>query len=466
MPASSVFTAAPQLWAAHIASQADFPDERLNSRLEIILTTLATKPTESIPQAAGSWGQAKAVYRFLSNPRLDVDDILQPLVDTTLDSLRALPTVLAVQDTSSANYASLVKTTGLGPLNDSARARGLHVHSTLAVRPDGVAIGLLHQRIWSRPSGARSAPQRRERPIADKESHKWLEGIEAAEAAIEHLPAAQRPRLIHVMDREGDVHEVLERIAASPHGAVIRSAQNRHVAGPRHAHDAVAAAPVVATVRLDIPAGHGVKARCVQVELRSLTVAITPDRSKHPHRQPTTWTLVEVREVPVPAASAPIHWLLWTTEPARSRADILALLAIYKLRWRVEDFHLTLKSGCQVEALALETADRLAKAILLYSAVAIRLVALRDLARVEPESPCTTILGPDGWHVLYAHFEGHLPTPRTPVPTVRQAIRWIGRLGGHLARRRDGLPGVRTLWRGWRDLTLLSAGWRTAQMTR
>src|SRR5271156_3666793 len=115
MPASSVFTAAPQppqLWAAHIASQADFPDERLNSRLEIILTTRATKPTESIPQAAGSWGQAKAVYRFLSNPRLDVDDILQPLVDTTLDSLRALPTVLAVQDTSSANYASLVQTRG------------------------------------------------------------------------------------------------------------------------------------------------------------------------------------------------------------------------------------------------------------------------------------------------------------------------------------------------------------------
>jgi Transposase Tn5 dimerisation domain len=40
---------------------------------------------------------------------------------------------------------------------------------------------------------------------------------------------------------------------------------------------------------------------------------------------------------------------------------------------------------------------------------------------------------------------------------------WIGRLGGHLNRQRDGMPGVRTLWRGLRDLTLLVEGWRVAR---
>jgi hypothetical protein len=54
-------------------------------------------------------------------------------------------------------------------------------------------------------------------------------------------------------------------------------------------------------------------------------------------------------------------------------------------------------------------------------------------------------------------------TNRVKVPTVKQAILWIGRLGGHLNRKRDGMPGVRTLWRGWRDLTLLVTGYRLAR---
>jgi hypothetical protein len=127
---------------------------------------------------------------------------------------------------------------------------------------------------------------------------------------------------------------------------------------------------------------------------------------------------------------------------------------------------LTLKSGCRAEALELETADRLTKAVMLYSMIAVRIVALRDLARQEPDAPCTTILSDDAWRALYAKFEKKAPDLDTPVPTVRQAILWIGRLGGHLNRKRDGMPGVRTLWRGWRDLTILVAGYRLGRRLR
>lgn len=462
-----LFAADIPIWAAQVASQANFPDERLNTRFQNILATFASKPHDSIPQANGSAGQAKGTYRFLSNPRLEPDDLLQPLVDTTLDSLRGLPTILVVQDTSSLNYSSLEHTTGLGPLNDSPYARGLHLHTTLAVRPDGVVIGLLHQDCWARPVDQPLAAERRSLPIEDKESYKWLEGIRAAEAALDNLPAPERPRLIHVMDREGDIHEVLAEIAGSPHGAVIRCAQNRKVAGPDYAHRAVAAAPLLAEITLDLPASRGCQARQARVELRTTTVTITPNPSKYPQRQPVTFNLVEVREIDAPADVAePIHWLLWTTEPAGTLAEVLALVSIYKLRWRVEDFHLTLKSGCQIEKLALETAARLEKAILLYSAVAIRIVGLRDLARVEPHAPCTAIMSNAAWQALYTHINQCQPTSSTTLPTVQQVVLWIGRLGGHLGRKRDGMPGVRTLWRGWRDLSLLTAGWRAAQAYR
>jgi hypothetical protein len=48
--------------------------------------------------------------------------------------------------------------------------------------------------------------------------------------------------------------------------------------------------------------------------------------------------------------------------------------------------------------------------------------------------------------------------------TLGQAVLWIGRLGGHRNRQRDGMPGIRTLWRGLRDLTLLVEGWRVAHL--
>jgi hypothetical protein len=109
----------------------------------------------------------------------------------------------------------------------------------------------------------------------------------------------------------------------------------------------------------------------------------------------------------------------------------------------------------------------LIKAAILYSAVAIRIVALRDLARVEPNTPCTAILTQDEWQPLWLRFSKTKLTAQTTPPTIEQAIRWIGRLGGHLGRKRDGMPGVRTLWRGLRDLSLLAAGFHFGRtMTR
>jgi hypothetical protein len=461
------------LWANRIAGHADLADERLNTRLGLILTAFTARPSDSIPQASSSCSQAQATYRFIANERVDPDDLLQPLVDATSDCCQGLKTLLAVQDTTSLNFSTLSTTKGLGPINDSERARGLHLHSTLALRDDGVALGLLGQTYWARPTEGRSAPNRQELPIEDKESRKWLDGIEAAEAAWESLPNDEaRPRLVHVMDREGDIHEVLQRISDSPHYAVIRCAQNRSVAGPYDkVYAAVAAAPVVATATVPLhkaayqTANAGAQRRAV-LSLRVVRLTITPDVKKHPQRQPVTWTLIEAREENAPPGVEALHWRLWTNLPTNTADEILEVLRYYGFRWRVEDFHLTLKSGCTVEKLELETAKRLIKATTLYSAVAVRLVALRDLARVEPEAPCTLVLNRDEWQSLWVRFAKQKLTANTPPPTIEQAIRWIGQLGGHLARKRDGMPGVRTLWRGFRDLSILAAGFRAGRMQR
>jgi hypothetical protein len=467
LPVTDASLVASHLWAAQIASHAELPDARLNARLAHVLGLFAAKPLDSIPQAAGGWKQAKPIYRFLENERVTQAGLLQPIADTTAQACAGQAVLYVVQDSTSANYSTLTATTGLGTLNDSRKARGIHLHSALALRGDGTPLGLLDLHWWIRPPGIRTAKKRKRRRLEQKESYKWLRSIRACQAALERsLPATAQPRLIHVMDREGDIHEVLATIAASTDGAVIRCVQNRKVADPHtQAHQAVRAAPLLGVTTLAVPRHPNQPPRAATIEVRALRLTITPSTAKHPDRQPTTWTLVEVWEPQAPAGVEPLHWLLWTTETVLTLAEAVEIIRIYKLRWRIEEYHLVLKSGCNAEKLELETVERLAKALTLYAAVAVRIVAIRDLSRREPEAPCTTLLTDEEWRVLWIHIHQRPCPVRTKVPTIRQAVLWLGRVGGHLGRKSDGMPGVRTLWRGLRDLPVLVAGYRAGRQS-
>lgn len=453
------------VWAAAVAEHAEFADQRLSQRFADILSVFARRSHDSIPQACNSPAATKATYRFLSNHRVKVPGLLRTIVAETVEQCRGRPSVVLVHDTTSLNYTAITGTKGLGPIGSSGTAFGFMVHTSLALRPDGVALGLLHQECWSRPAQPR-ADNHQSRPIEDKESLKWCLGVGGAELALEDVPAAERPRLIHVMDREGDIHEVLESIVNSTDGAVIRSTHNRVIDEPLgRAHTAVAAAPLLGEHTVTVARSSGTGQRKAILQLRALAVTIQPSR-KHvgeADRKPFGIHLVEAREVGAAASETPLHWLLWTTEAVRTLDEAIEVLRLYQLRWRIEDFHLILKSGCRIEELELETAERLTKAVTIYSAVAARLLALRDLARVEPNSPCTGILSDDAWKALWGHVHKKPWTSNHPIPTTAQAVKWIGRLGGHLNRKRDGMPGVRTLWRGYRDLSLLVLGYRLAR---
>ena len=463
-PATLSVLTSVDLWATQIAGYAALPDQRLNTRWANILASLAAKPSDSIPQASGNPSQAKATYRFLENDRIRSDALLQSFVRDTVDKCRHLETVYALHDSTSFNFSTLKQTTGLGLLNDLDEARGIHLHTTLAVRPDGIVLGLLHQQYWVRPPGEKKPPAR-QRPMEDRESYKWIEGLTATATAFSALAIQNRPHIVHVMDREGDILKVLAQVAAQGDSAVIRSCQNRKVEGePSLAHAAVQAAAVLGQTKVTVKASHKQPGRIAKLEVRSVVLALESTATPDGRGEPLTYNLVEAREVDYPeGVTEPLHWSLWTLEPATTLAEVEVVLGIYRLRPRIEDWHLTLKSGCQVERLELETAERLQKALVTYSGIAVRILSLRDLARQEPQATCTACLSEEEWQVLWLHFTGRIPTSRTAPPTMEQVVKWIGRLGGHLGRKGDGMPGVRTLWRGWRDLQLLVAGYRAGK---
>ena len=450
-----------RLWAVQLAAATRLSDSRHNTRLGIILETFANQPTDSIPQASDNWGQTKAVYRFLDNPQVAPEVLDEGAARRTAQLCRQSPVVLAVQDTTSINLSANDSIAELGPIDSKNLAHGLLLHTTLAVTEQGSLVGILGQQFWARARPGQPGPKP-EKAAEDRESTKWINGIDQARQAL-HEGGEPGPRIIHVMDREGDVYDVMQWIDDQGDSAVIRSVQNRLVEGPlRLAHDTVRDQAVLERKRIEVPRSHGCATRKALVELRTVTTTLVPNLHKNPHGWPMAWTLVEVWEPDPPERQQPLHWLLWTREPALTAVEAWEVVRKYTYRWRIEEFHLTLKSGCRIEELQLETWPRLLKALMLYSVVAARIVSLRDLSRTEPDAPATVLLSEDECKVLWARCGKGKPELGS-VLTLRQAVLWIGRLGGHLNRKADGMPGVRTLWRGMQDLGLLVKGYQAAK---
>jgi Transposase DNA-binding/Transposase Tn5 dimerisation domain len=446
------------VWAERVAADADLPDERLQSRLTTIIVDTLEHPSASIPQATGDEGQAKATYRFYANPRVAPEAVHRAFAIETARRCLDHDAVLVVQDTTTLNFTGLHTIPELGPIDSGGLARGVHLHTGLALTMSGEIIGILDQQYWARPQPGQPGPE-------EKESDKWINGIDASRAIL-YETAGDRPvpRLIHVMDREGDTYEVMMTVFDTDDSAIIRCAQNRRVDDPlAKAHEAVRNQPVLCRKWVEVSRKSGVPTRYAQVEVRSMRVTLVPDREKYPHAWPMTWNLVEVWERTPPAGTEPVHWRLWTLEPAETAEEALEVVRKYTCRWPIEEVHLVLKSGCKVEALRLATWDGLEKAVTVKAAVAARIVSLRDLARETPEAPARQVLNDDEIEVLVLRFgKGMKPSELT----IGQAVLWIGRLGGHLNRKNDGMPGVRTLWRGLHDLTLLVAGFQAGKKLR
>lgn len=143
--------------------------------------------------------------------------------------------------------------------------------------------------------------------------------------------------------------------------------------------------------------------------------------------------------------------MLLTTLPIEGPQDALRCLDWYACRWSIEVWHKVLKSGCQIEARELQTADRLFRCLAVYSVVAWYVLYATMLARDIPDQPCTLLLDDDQWQALYCIVHGVARPPDEP-PSLRQAIRWIAKLGGFLGRKGDGEPGTKSLWQGLQRL--------------
>jgi hypothetical protein len=448
-------------WASHEFAHAPLPDQRLVKRLTSIATDFAQHPTAPIPQACGSWGQAKAAYRFFDNDAVEPEAILAGHVLATLQRLQAHPVVLCAQDTTTLNYSTHPQTQGLGPIsNNRDKTIGLFLHSTLALPPAGQPLGILHTRQWARQTFGRSSHQRNRLPRARKESQKWMDSFQACQQA-----AAQCPQtlLVNVADREGDLYDLFAAALApsdSPRVEVlVRAQHNRQVAHPqKYLWEYLAAQRTSTRLTVKVPRKDGQPGRLATLSIRFARVTLRPPCLKEDQAPLTLWA-VEARELRPPKGAKAICWRLLTTLPVETSSAAVEKVQWYAQRWQMEIIHKVLKSGCQVEQRQLETAARLQRVVVVDLIVAWRVLALCKAGRETPEGLASDWLQTQEWRALWCYMNETTRGPRQ-APTLRQAVRWIAQLGGFLGRRTDGEPGPIVLWRGLQQLRAITAAWK------
>ncbi len=434
-------------------------------------------PESSINEACGSWSEAKAAYRFFQNENVKEVDILASHIDKTVERTKAHKRVLVIQDTTYISYSSHKKTSGLGTIAGKG-GKGTVMHTALAVSTEGLVLGILDQKIYSRPpiseEEKRLKSHRSNVHIEDKESMKWLESLKKTNNIIDPT----QTEVITVCDREADIHDFFELAHNLNSAILVRARHNRnvnkkfmHTRNKQKLWSFIQGLSCTGKVEVEIPARDNKQKRTAFLEIRFGKFMMSPHESHikckegHIKYKPTALFSLQLHAIHVvernsPPGASPLEWMLLTNLSVSTFEEAVEKVSWYCLRWKIEILHKILKSGLKVEECRLGTAERLMRYLTVMSIIAWRIFFITSIARINPTLPCTGLLAEEEWKVLYVKIHKK-PCPSI-APTIKEAVSWIAQLGGYLARKSDQKPGPITLWKGWRRLFDLAEGWRLA----
>ena len=432
-----------EAWVQHELATSHFGDIRLSQRFMHIVDQLSQAPHTSIPEAMGNAAEVKATYRFWDNDKVNEERILNPHRARTLGRIKAERQALVLHDTSEENYTAHAQTQDLGYL-DHPSQRGLKMHTSLAASVQGVPLGILRHDFWRRDPRELGKASSRKKPLSQRESRKWLDSFADANASIE-APT----EIIHIADREADLYDLFAAPRPAHVQFLIRASHNRRLSdGAGKLFEILASTEDLGTLTVEVSARKGQSTREALVRLRCAKVRLAAPQNKPTAVSEVPLSAIEAYEPHPPKGVKALRWVLLTTLPITGPQQVETYLFYYSLRWLIERFFYTLKQGCQVEELQLQTAQRLKNAITTYSLIAWNLMFILYHSRQAPHTPCEALFPKEQWQILYWRI--HRQTPPSEPPTLQQVIRWIAQLGGFLGRKGDGQPGIKTFWRGYR----------------
>ncbi len=460
-------------WAENEFGDAPLGDQRLSKRLIEIGRKQAINPNCSYSGAVeGNWSEVKGYYRFIEQPDdsgVTMENILQPHREQTIRRMKAESVVLVIQDGSDLNYNNLDQCEGLGVIGSNqtgAKSRGLHLHSSLAITTEGLPLGVLRSECTA-PQLKSQSDNRRSSviPIEEKKTFFWIEGVRDCQALKQLM---LHTTIINVSDREADFFEMFDdqRNNSSNVDLLVRAKCDRGTTGEYKLFETARQAPVQAKIEIKVPrqsarskkskqkARSKRPARTAQVSVRSTQVELVPPKH-YKNKKPVRIGIVYVKEDNPPENTEAIEWFLLTTISLQSVGNVLNCVKWYCLRWRIEDWHRVLKSGCNAEELANKTAERLKRAVAIKMVIAWRIMLMTLLGREAPGLPAEVMFSDLEIKVLRAYSK---KKGLSLLVSLGEAVKLVAKLGGYLGRSNDPPPGHQLMWRGYAHLQLMCDG--------
>lgn len=442
----------------------EFGDSRLTQRIMKLADTIRNNPQTSINAACGSFDQSKAAYRLFENEKVTIDKIIEPHIEQTLKRTQNIKNyIILVQDTTTitCEYPS-TKDMGVRVKNKGFKEgiKGVELHSSFALSPDGVPLGVLKQTFFTYDEIRKNRGQEESNivdvnkvySIEEKASKRWIEHLKTTNSLGEK-------QFIHVADRECDIYEFLQSAHDINAKYVIRSSSNRIIYEGKSRkksqtiEDKLSKLAPLGNITIEIKNSHGVRENHI-CEIKNLSTCLFA-----PYRKPTARgeslenipvNIVEAKEIN-PTSDKRLHWKILTNLTLENFEDVLKIINIYKMRWSIECFHRILKSGFNLEKSRLNCRDKVEKLATILSVVSWHLFWIYMFSRDNPTSQADDIFSKEEIKILKISAK-KLKIKTQKKIDIYTAVLIIARLGGYLGRKHDGPPGMEVIWRGWKKL--------------
>lgn len=444
-------------WVQTEFRSAEFGDKRLTDRLVKLGDELGSSPAESIPAACEDWASTKATYRFCDNDSVDPNGILSAHKQEQRSRFSDTEELLIVSDTTHLTFPRHPSKKDLGDISSSdIDVEGVKLHTSIGLHPDTQQMtGVIDQQVLIEDHQAETVHDTNGKgePIqVESDQEKWIRGDRQARDWL-----ADDVRSLFIHDRGADsfgfYKEVVEDMENA--GFIVRANQNRRIwtdsGEPGKLFDWSSDLAEQGRKTIEIQQGGEREARTAELSIATGTCEL-----RAPRNNPDQDGSVEVNVVRVDEIGEdddPIQWVLLTTESVKEFDETLTIIDYYSLRWRIEDWHKVLKTGCEIEDRQLQTWERMEVLLSVYSVIAWKVLELRELARGE-SAPCA--------EVLLSGAERTILEKKFPELSGQDGKAYavsVAKLGGYLDRGSDPPPGWQTMWKGLQKLRMWAEGY-------
>ncbi len=413
----------------------EYTDKRLPERMKKVLTQLSVSDmSKGFPAIFGNKHALKAFYGLMNHEQTTHQGLFTCYRQNL--KLQAGQQYWVVQDTTSLNFTGQEQKSGMGYLSELSQ-RGVWLHHGLILSPAGVPEGLLCQQVIIRQDGDYGKKaQRAKRPFEEKESYKWAQALTCGQ----EVAATYSCRFVHIMDREADVLAVMQKAWEENQHFLIRARHDRRLPGTDEEVKKL-------------------KAHLQQCESISVSLELPDSQGKRQqHDCILKWQVFQLEGhrlsvVQLQSVTNPeIEWVLLSDLEVKDSKAALELIGAYKLRWRVEELHKGLKTGCSVEKRQFSSLEATLNSIALLSLMAVWLLRVKVLAQTQAEADLRPALTPLEQQVLLILAQKHLrPLQKQQLPEF--SAQWmavlLGNMGGFVGNYLKQMPGWQTLWLGY-----------------